>query len=312
MYSIFYVVVLISNAWALIQFQSTARYPWTSNRNYSARKDRACLKPRIWSVSYYGDDGRERLYTSRIRVTPLRSCSDSQLERDSLFPSYITSSSDNDKPAVWLVVGDGDLSYSASIAPRLNPDHVQLVSTVLEDETTHQRVYRKSVNNTALICGVDLSDKQSRVEKHSGQRRRHKVLFGIDATNLSSHFQAGSLDRIVFNFPHWPGKRNHRRNRLLVQEFLNSCATVLEPTRGEIHLALLKDQSGLEALNLQEWRDSWTVPMYANDAGLLLDRVEPFAVNYNLSSHRGVDRPFPTFQEVPRRYVSTSKSTNGS
>ncbi|KAL3817439.1 hypothetical protein ACHAXA_001446 [Cyclostephanos tholiformis] len=72
---------------------------------------------------------------------------------------------------------------------------------------------------------------------------------------------------------------------------MSSAATVLSPA-GEIHVALCDGQGGCSARTLQEWRGSWTASMLAADNGLLLARVFPYDATYNLSSHRGVDRPF--------------------
>jgi hypothetical protein len=58
----------------------------------------------------------------------------------------------------------------------------------------------------------------------------HEVVFGVDATALSTYFGGGgvdddddrpsiassrrsSFDRVQFNFPHWKGKANNRYNR---------------------------------------------------------------------------------------------------
>ncbi len=38
-----------------------------------------------------------------------------------------------------LVCGDGDLSYSAEIAPELDTLGIELYATVLEDEETHNK-----------------------------------------------------------------------------------------------------------------------------------------------------------------------------
>ena len=105
-----------------------------------------------------------------------------------------------------LVCGDGDLSYSATIAPEL--DDVQLVATVLETEEIHNKVYEHSKLNTNIITSSSTT---------SLRGHRHKVLFGIDATNLTTHFQDEKFDRVQFNFPHWRGKANNRYNRILLQ-----------------------------------------------------------------------------------------------
>jgi hypothetical protein len=184
----------------------------------------------------------------------------------------------------WLVVGDGDLSYSAWAAQYLQ-DSVILFASVLEDEETHQQVYRNSVSHADSI-----------------QASGHSVLFDVDATQLPSRFPPAFFDRIIFNFPHWQGKANNRYNRLLVNDFLQSAAQVLNPTTGEIHVALIPGQGGTSARNLVEWRQSWMVAQYAADHGLLLRTVRDFQVEYDLSSHRGVDRGF-AIGDTPRQYI---------
>jgi len=182
-----------------------------------------------------------------------------------------------------LVCGDGDLSYSAEMAPKLDRMGIELIATVLEDEDTHNQVYQYSKSNTDIIAS-------------SGQ----KPMFGVDATNLSAYFgdlnnkddeELTLFDRIQFNFPHWKGKANNKYNRQLVNDFLESAVTVLSP-RGEIHVALCDGQGGCSAATLQEWKGSWTASMWAAEHGLLLARVIPYDAQYRLSSHRGVDRPF--------------------
>ena len=134
---------------------------------------------------------------------------------------------------------------------------------------------------------------------------RHNALFGIDATTLSTYFgdsnNSTTFDRIQFNFPHWRGKANNRYNRQLVNEFLRSAATVLSP-RGEIHIALCDGQGGSSSTSLQEWKGSWLASMFAAEHGLLLAHVSPYEPQYNLSSHRGVDRPF-NLGKKPKMHV---------
>jgi hypothetical protein len=198
----------------------------------------------------------------------------------------------DDGKEAWLVVGDGDLSYSAWWAAQDLQDNVRLFASILEDEETHQQVYRNSVSHADSI-------------KASG----HSVLFDVDATQLPSRFPAVFFDRIIFNFPHWRGKANNKYNRVLVNDFLQSAAQVINPTTGEIHVALIPGQGGTDARNLVEWRQSWMVAQYAADHGLLLRAVRDFQVEYDLSSHRGVDRAFP-IGDAPQLYILAHPNGN--
>lgn len=191
----------------------------------------------------------------------------------------------------WLVIGDGDLSYSSTIAESLARQNTKLVATVLEAEEIHNRVYERSQHHATKIASFPM----------------HDVRFGIDGTRLESFFSDIKFDVIEFNFPHWRGKTNAKRNRELVDGFLQSASRVLS-TDGEIRVALCDRQGGIPAETLQEWRQSWMPAMYAAESNLMLARLEPYEPDYGLSSHRGVDRPF-FIGDNPQRY--TFKFSNG-
>lgn len=189
-----------------------------------------------------------------------------------------------------LVCGDGDLSYSASIAPTLHRLGIQMISTVLETKESHCQTYSLSNTNRNIIESFG-----------------HAVLFGVDATKLHIHPELASkvYDRIQFNFPHCPGKSNTRKNRLLLQGFLQSSSQVLStPTTsctdvvsygGEVHVALFTNQGGASANTLQEWKKSWLATHFGAECGLLLASVTPFTNQYKRSSYRGKDKPFHHF-----------------
>jgi hypothetical protein len=192
---------------------------------------------------------------------------------------------DSDDSISWLVVGDGDLSYSSIVAEELAGSSVtRLFATVLEEEEIHNRVYERSKENSEIIASYS----------------SNKVKFGVDGTNLPFSFPDIKFDVIEFNFPHWRGKTNAKRNRELVNGFLKSASSVLKPT-GEIRIALCHGQGGMPADSLEEWRQSWLPAMYAANHGLLLTRLEPYEPSYGLSSHRGVDRPF-FIGDNPQKY----------
>mmetsp|Transcript_24902 Transcript_24902/g.28683 ORF Transcript_24902/g.28683 Transcript_24902/m.28683 type:complete len:348 (+) Transcript_24902:687-1730(+) len=151
--------------------------------------------------------------------------------------------------------------------------------------------------------------------------------FGVDATNLESYRffpieQEGeksdedktqfapfpSFDRIVFNFPHWKGKANNKYNRLLLSNFLQSAADCISCPDGEVHIALVDHQGGSCATTNSEWKGSWLAAQYGAESGLLLCNVQNFKVAYDLSSHRGVDRPF-SIGKAPMLYKFTKPSS---
>jgi hypothetical protein len=136
----------------------------------------------------------------------------------------------------------------------------------------------------------------------------HSVRFGIDATKLESSFPDIYFDGIESNFLLGRGKLNARCNRQLVNSFLESARMVLKPD-AEIRIALCHGQGGMPADSLQEWRQSWLPALHAADQGLLLRRSEPCEPECDLSSHRGVDRPF-FIGDFPQRYVFTFPNEN--
>ena len=161
----------------------------------------------------------------------------------------------------WLVVGDGDLSYSSSIASDLANKNYTLFATVLEEEIDHNRIYKRSQKNTANIRSyyenniyddnMNSNNKSMMVPSQSFPSSfclQHQVVFGIDATRLEdydfSSFTGSSstssasttasseittkFHKIEFNFPHWRGKTNNKWNRKLIHEFLRSACNVLQ------------------------------------------------------------------------------------
>lgn len=190
-----------------------------------------------------------------------------------------------DNTQTYLIVGDGDLSYSSTIAKDLSESNIQLLATVLESEDVHNQVYKRSVSNTETILESSLGT----------------VQFGVDATKLESIFPNKLFDCIEFNFPHWRGKTNARYNRELVDAFLQSAAKVLKKN-GEIKVALCDGQGGMPVESLEKWRQSWMPAMYAAAHGLMLSRIDPYDPDYFLSSHRGVDRPF-NIGPKPQKYI---------
>lgn len=79
--------------------------------------------------------------------------------------------------------------------------------------------------------------------------------------------------------------------RALLDAFFCSAAKILS-SRGEIHVSLCQYQGGNHAKTVEEWKDSWTAPLYAAEHGLLNVGIQKFYPKYNLSSFRGRDKGF--------------------
>jgi hypothetical protein len=161
-------------------------------------------------------------------------------------------------------VGDGDLSFSASISTALSTKGTKMISTVLESEAEHRSIYKKSSQNIDTI-------------RKSG----HQVQFQVDARCLPKYFDSKTtlFDRIQWNFPHEKGRTNARKNRELLKHFFLSSKEVLNPSGGQVHLGLFDHQGGAYSTSLEHWKQSWMPARYAAEyAGLLLNHVLHFEV----------------------------------
>ncbi|CAD7954751.1 unnamed protein product [Amoebophrya sp. A25] len=164
-----------------------------------------------------------------------------------------------------LVVGDGDLSFSASLVCYVEDPVWCLTASVIEDEAAFLEKY----------------DKQGVAQLHQSVIRASgaRLLHGVDATKLEEVFgQADNtnlredFDVIIFNFP-YPLSLSEsdarggvqKEAQQLVKMFLSSAEKLLSGARGEIHLSLVN----------QQFR-SWCVTQLANECSLYLSEVRGF------------------------------------
>ena len=113
-----------------------------------------------------------------------------------------------------LCLGDGDLSCSAALADA----GVDVTATTLDTRDDLRRKYG---------------------EEAAARFDRLGAVGGVDATRPPDF--GNPFDRVIFNFPHAPGKQNIRRNRELLHAVCGAAA--LAPG-GELLIALDGGQGG--------------------------------------------------------------------
>lgn len=110
-----------------------------------------------------------------------------------------------------LLVGEGNLSFALSLAkmPQLSPS---------------------AITATTFEAANKLSP-ETEVRAKELQRRRVRVLHGVNAVRLTDALSAESFEQIVFQFPHTGSRepiRGRNPNYILVRDFLKSAKLLLQ------------------------------------------------------------------------------------
>ena len=180
-----------------------------------------------------------------------------------------------------LVVGDGDLTFSLSLASALGG--AKLVATTYDSIRELEEKYSGVASTIEALKSIGVT-----------------VLHEIDATKLN---ECPSLDgmkfhRIVFNFPHIGGatQKDVELNQELLKGFFKQSLPKLNSS-GECHVALRRTL----------FYDSWDVVAQAQTVGMELKRVEDFKGDYlsyenQRTSGEGQMRQAPSIEKA-KRYI---------
>ncbi|CAK9100136.1 unnamed protein product [Durusdinium trenchii] len=155
-----------------------------------------------------------------------------------------------------LVLGDGDLSFSAALHESA-PD-LRMVATTFESREELLRRYACAHEHIAAL-----------------EEAGAIVLHEVDATRLQTFSGGdGTFQRIIFNFPYQAFGGIKGLRRLLGQFFEG--ARLLLSLDGCIEVALCAGQGGTSLDGARGWAGSWRVPLLAARAQLALICVEPW------------------------------------
>ncbi|XP_030491809.2 uncharacterized protein At4g26485 [Cannabis sativa] len=159
-----------------------------------------------------------------------------------------------------LLVGDGDFSFSLSLARAFGSAR-NMVATSLDSLEKIKKNYSDGIRNIMEL-----------------EERGCVVLHGVDGKHMSDHFflKTQRFDRIIYNFPHvgfhFPEENccQIQMNKTLVKEFMKNAKALLRKENGEIHISH-KEGDPYEKWNLVKKAEKIglhlhdTVPFYKND-----------------------------------------------
>ncbi|KAJ9672549.1 hypothetical protein PVL29_025957 [Vitis rotundifolia] len=154
-----------------------------------------------------------------------------------------------------LLVGEGDFSFSASLAVAF-ASATNITATSLDSREFLSTNYRHALSNIDTLRSLGA-----------------KVMHGVDATKMAHvfPFKCMRFDRVVYNFPlagFFPNESREdeiRRNRMLVQLFLENAKKMIH-IDGEIHITHKSNGFFYE----------WNLEFLASRVGLRLIEEEPF------------------------------------
>lgn len=194
-----------------------------------------------------------------------------------------------------LILGDGNLSFSAALA-RLFPNK-WIVATVLEDEDEFYAKFCSSIYNLQFLYK---------------RCPNVAVKFGVNAITIRSRAELTTtayFTDIIMNFPHHGTKTNLKKSRILLKQMLR-CASCVLMDEGvtRFHITFARNQSGLFPpdvinqtyfVNKQLPRhndDSWKAIYVAAEVGLRVDMVGIFQPHlfpgYQCSGYLNRDQSF--------------------
>jgi len=196
------------------------------------------------------DDGQEpttKKSKKRLRWKRTRK------SQTTLAPSKGLNGKYEDGDFALLIVGDGNLTFSAQIAKAREQGDAPLVCTVLDNKELIKKKYGAIAKGALKILQ---------------NAENVQVLYNIDATDLAQGLpeplNSPCFDCVAFNFPHTGSQRVHE-NRGMLTSFFASARQVLRPG-GRIDVTM----------NEGEPYKSWGLEELASEEKLALVQRRPF------------------------------------